>query len=182
MIIKDKNALINHCFGNPENINFNTVENMSNSAILCTRNDNCLDINNFIIEAMPGELIEFNSIDSINSEDAEEIANFPAEFLNTLSVSGPPPHELRLKVGALIILLKNIDTRNGLCNGTRLFIRGLSENIIIATIATGKHKGTNVFLLRIDMSPTGKTPFVGKICILHLLIFVFVFTLSVIAI
>ena len=126
MLIKDENVLINHCFGNPEKkINLDTVENMSNSALLCPKNDNCLDINNLIVEAMPEELMVFNSIDSLHSEDAEEIAYFSTKFLNTLRLSGLPPHVLKLKVGAIIILLKNMDSRKGLCNGTRLLIRGL---------------------------------------------------------
>ena len=98
--------------------------------------------------------MEFKSIDSIDSEDPEEIANFPTEFLNSLSVSGLPPHELKLKMGAIVILLKNIDSSKGLCNGTRLIVRGLTENLIFATIATGKHKHTRVFIPRIDMSPS----------------------------
>ena len=47
-----------------------------------------------------------------------------------------------------------MDSTKGLCNGTRLIVRGLTDNIIQATIATGKHKGNRVFLPRIDMSPS----------------------------
>ena len=154
LIIEDEKSLIHHCFGDPQNISLETIESMTSSAILCPKNDICLDINNAIINEMPGELMEIKSMDSIESEDNEEIANFPTEFLNTLSVSGLSPHELKLKVGAIIILLKNMDFNKGLCNGTRLIINGLSENLIFATIATGKHKDSCVFLPRIDMSPT----------------------------
>lgn len=52
---------------------------------------------------------------------------------------------LTLKVGAIIILLKNVDSRQGLCNGTRLIIQALTENIISATICTGKNRGKIVF-------------------------------------
>jgi hypothetical protein len=62
------------------------------------------------------------------------------EFLNTLKISGIPPHILKLKIGAIIILLKNIDSRRGLCNGTRLIVKQLLPNIIAADIATGKNK------------------------------------------
>ncbi|XP_057375141.1 ATP-dependent DNA helicase PIF1-like [Daphnia carinata] len=93
-------------------------------------------------------------MNSIESEDPEEIANFPTEFLDTLKVSGIPPHVLELKVGAIIILLKNIDSRQGLCNGTRLIIKSLRDNLIHATIAAGKNKGHNVFIPRMNMSPS----------------------------
>jgi ATP-dependent DNA helicase PIF1 len=44
------------------------------------------------------------------------------EFLNTLTPNGLPPHMLKLKTGCLVIMLRNIDPANGLCNGTRLII------------------------------------------------------------
>jgi hypothetical protein len=102
---------------------------------------------------MPGDLKTYKSMDSISSEDPVEVANFPTEFLNTLHVSGIPPHELKLKVGAIVILLKNINSRQGLCNGTRLIVKELRDNVILAVIAAGKHKGRKVFLPRITMSP-----------------------------
>jgi len=67
------------------------------------------------------------------------IANYPPKILNTFEVSGLPPHELKLKVGAIIILSKNIDTRQGLCNGTRLIITALTVIVIVADIASGKN-------------------------------------------
>jgi ATP-dependent DNA helicase PIF1 len=81
------------------------------------------------------------------------VANFPTEFLNTLHVSGIPQHELKLKIGAIVILLKNINSSQGLCYGTRLFVEELRYDVILAIIAAGKHKGLKVFLSRITMSP-----------------------------
>jgi hypothetical protein len=47
---------------------------------------------------------------------------YPSEFLNTLTPNGLPPHVLKLKVGCPIMLPRNIDPANGLCNGTRLVV------------------------------------------------------------
>jgi ATP-dependent DNA helicase PIF1 len=96
----------------------------------------------------------YSSIDAINSEDPGEIADYPPEILNTFDVSGLPPHQLHLKVGAVVILLKNIDTHQGLCNGARLIIKNLTDNLIVANIASGKNKRHSTFLLRMSMSPT----------------------------
>jgi len=41
---------------------------------------------------------------------------FTSEFLNEIKCSGIPNHRLRLKVGMPIMLLRNIDKANGLCN------------------------------------------------------------------
>jgi len=44
-----------------------------------------------------------------------------------------------LKVGVPIMLLRNIDQANGLCNGTRLQVNDLGKNVISATVITGKN-------------------------------------------
>ena len=64
-----------------------------------------------------------------------------------------PPHDLTLKVGVPIILLRNINPPQ-LCNGTRHSVKKLMNNIIEATILNGKFKGTDVLLPRIPMIPT----------------------------
>ena len=146
-------SIVQFVFGDPENLLQPEQQNrMADSSILCPKNEDCLRINNSIINLMPGEAVTFKSIDSVDSDNQEEINNYPTEFLNCCSVSGLPPHELKLKIGTIIILLKNIDTRQGLCNGTRLIVNGLTNNIIVATICAGKTKGKKCFLPRIAMS------------------------------
>ena len=60
------------------------------------------------------------------------------EFLNTLSSSGIPPHELTLKVGCPIILLRHINPKRGLTNGTRLQVMAMHRHFIDAKVLTGK--------------------------------------------
>jgi ATP-dependent DNA helicase PIF1 len=151
----NQESLIHHVFGKPEDLLLaENEEVISNRAILCPKNESCLAINNTIISKMPGSAVTYKSMDIVDSEDPAEVANFPTEFLNTLQISGIPPHKLVLKVGAIIILIKNIDSRLGLYNGTRLIIRSLTPNLIMVDIAAGRNKGQSVFLPRIDMSPT----------------------------
>ena len=45
-----------------------------------------------------------------------------------------------MKIGAIIILLRNLNLEDGLCNGTRLIVRSLSEYVIKADIIT-ENKG-----------------------------------------
>jgi len=49
---------------------------------------------------------------------------FCTEILNGMSFKGIPPHRLRLYVGCVVILLRNIDPANRLQNGVRLFVKG----------------------------------------------------------
>jgi hypothetical protein len=78
---------------------------------------------------------------------------YPQEFLNTLTPNGLPPHVLKLKIGCPVILLRNLDPANGLCNGTRLVVRGCQRNSIDTEIVLGKHAGKRVFLPRIPLCP-----------------------------
>ncbi|XP_062230178.1 uncharacterized protein LOC133927804 [Phragmites australis] len=48
----------------------------------------------------------------------------------------------------------NIDPANGLCNGTRLVVRGFQRNAIDAEIVLGQHAGKRVFLPRIPLCPS----------------------------
>lgn len=54
---------------------------------------------------------------------------FPPEFLNTIKDGSLPPHSLKLKNGSPIILLRNINPKEGLCNGTRLICRNFRPHV-----------------------------------------------------
>jgi hypothetical protein len=59
------------------------------------------------------------SIDSIISDDEMEHVNFPQEYLNSITPSGMPHHQLNLKVGCIVMLLRNLNSKLGLCNGKK---------------------------------------------------------------
>ncbi|ONM00077.1 hypothetical protein ZEAMMB73_Zm00001d030046 [Zea mays] len=118
----------------------NLNENMSDStyitsrAILSTRNDWVDMINVKMIDRFQGEHMVYHSFDSAMDDPHNY---YPPEFLNTLTPNGLPPHVLKLKIGCPVILLRNIDPANGLCNGTRLVVRGFQRNSIDAEIVLG---------------------------------------------
>ncbi|KAL4588886.1 hypothetical protein LXL04_001784 [Taraxacum kok-saghyz] len=119
-------------------------------AILTTKNENVDDINDHLIESFSEDQKVYHSFD-----EAEDDRNnlYPLEFLNSLTVGGLPPHYLRLKVGCPVILLRNIDPSNGLCNGTRLICRAFQQNVIDAEIAVGQHAGKRVFFAKNSSMP-----------------------------
>ncbi|XP_068631653.1 uncharacterized protein [Battus philenor] len=84
------------------------------------KNKDVDDLNYIIQNKIIGTMHSFKSIDCVTNED--EATNYPIEFLNSLDVPGLPPHNLRLKVGSVVIMLRNINQPK-LCNGTRLVLR-----------------------------------------------------------
>src|SRR5258705_689069 len=80
--------------------------------------------------------------------------HYTTEFLNSRNPSGLAAHELRLKEGAIIMLLRNLNSSKGLCNGTRLIVVTLYYHNIKARVLTGRAKGHEVYILRISMQPT----------------------------
>ncbi|KAF7836003.1 ATP-dependent DNA helicase PIF1-like [Senna tora] len=84
-----------------------------------------------------------------------------------------PYHQLKLKVGAPIMLLRNIYRSMGLCNETRLILTrmcehvieasimsGKCEHVIEASIMSGKFAGEKVLIARMLISPSDyKLPF-----------------------
>ena len=71
--------------------------------------------------------------------NSDEANNYPQEFLHSLTPSRMPPHTLELKVGCIVMLLRDLDPCNGLCSGTRLFVRHLYRNSIRAEVLGGSH-------------------------------------------
>ncbi|UYV69336.1 hypothetical protein LAZ67_6003266 [Cordylochernes scorpioides] len=128
-------------------------EQYTDKAILCPRNVDVDDINNRVLDILEGDSITYFSSDSIDDATPEDNESYPPEFLNSLNPSGMPLHKLKLKVGAIIMLLRNLNTKRGLCNGTRLVVTKLLPNLIIAKVRTGTAVDQSVFIPRVYLAP-----------------------------
>ncbi|KAK9047878.1 hypothetical protein SSX86_033160 [Deinandra increscens subsp. villosa] len=140
--------------------NFNDPAYWKERAILAPTNEVVHDINDRLLSVIPGDEKEYFSSDSLcQTEHVEDSFNpnmYSPDFLNGLEFSGLPPHRLVLKVGAPVMLLRNFDQKNGLCNGTRLQIVSLGRHVIEAEVISGSNIGFRTFLPRISMSPSDK--------------------------
>ena len=132
--------------------NFNNASWVSSRAILCPRNELVDAMNNHVLDLFPGEVVTCLSVDSV--AEIEQQAVYPVEYLNSLNVSGLPPHILHLKVGAPIMLLRNLDPARGHCNGTRYIVRQITRRYIEAQVAFGEYAGNTLLMPRIPMLPS----------------------------
>jgi len=124
---------------------------MSSRAILSTKNEHVDRLNAMMIERFPGEEKAYHSFDTVVDDPHN---HFPIDFLNSITPNGLPPHELKLKINCPVILLRNLDPNNGLCNGTRLMVRAMQDNAIDAEIVAGQHARKRVFIARLPLSPS----------------------------
>ena len=128
----------------------NTDVDLADMAILTPKNAEALKVNELILEKLPGESVLFRSEDEALVEDPSDALNFPTEFLNRMTPASLPPHELHLKKGCIVMLLRNLNVRKGLCNGTRLIVTELLRRVVVCKFATGAFKDTPVLIPRID--------------------------------
>nr|XP_043614267.1 uncharacterized protein LOC122586333 [Erigeron canadensis] len=133
-------ALINSVYPNIQSFSSSCA---LNHAILTTKNIFVDEINDLLIQKFPGEPTEYSSFDeTIDPNDQTQ----HEDFLHSLTPNGMPPHRLFLKPNTPIILLRNLNPTEGLCNGTRLICRDLRSNVIHAEIAFGDFVGKEVFI------------------------------------
>lgn len=132
-----------------------------NRTILSARNDEVDDINNSIVTRFPGDAHILMSADSVELENnlMNGYQPYPPEYLNSLRASGLPLAKLVLKVGCLVMLLRNLDPSKGLCNGTRMAVRQIRRRVLECRIISGdaKFAGKTVLIPRIILQPSAET-------------------------
>ncbi|GFS97744.1 ATP-dependent DNA helicase [Trichonephila clavipes] len=156
-LVTSKEELISKVFPN-FHINYRNHNWLSERAVLAAKNKDVYQLNHFILSSIQSEKVIYKSIDTV--VEADEVVNYPSEFLNSLDLPGMPPHVLKLKTGMPVIMLRNVNQPK-LCNGTQLAVKKLMNNVVEATILTGPFKGEDVLIPRIPMIPTD-TPFKFK--------------------
>ncbi|KAL7104044.1 hypothetical protein ACP275_08G219500 [Erythranthe tilingii] len=126
--------------------NMDDISYLQHMDILAPTNE-IVDVeNDYMLSLVPKEMKTYLSFDSTcsanGSIDRPDDIHTP-EFLNTVNSSGLPNHELKLKEGVPVMLLRNIDQYSGLCNGTRLSITRLGNRVLEEKILSGtniRHK------------------------------------------
>ena len=122
--------------------------------ILTPKNEDVDIINDKVLAKLDGDEVIYCSADSIMNSESTAYNVIPVEYLNSLTLSGMPPSKLTLKKGAIVMLMRNLNSSLGLCNGTRLICLSFSPHLIEAEIITGVHAHQKVLIPRISLIPS----------------------------
>ncbi|XP_048494424.1 uncharacterized protein LOC125494720 [Beta vulgaris subsp. vulgaris] len=130
-------------------------------AILAPTNEIVEKVDDHVLSIIPGDEKIYLSCDAISKDEGNLGAHkiYSIEFLNTIKCPGMPNHSIKLKVGALVMLLRKIDQTSGLCNGTRLVFKHLGNRVIEATVISGSNVGDKVFIPRMTLTPSDSIKF-----------------------
>ena len=124
---------------------------LNSRAIICPTNKDAEEINKMMVHQLPGVGHRYLSYDSVlNTSEAH---HYPQEWLNKQEASAMPPHCLDLKIGAPIMLIRNLDPTNGHVNGSRYIVDALTTNTIFGRLCNGPMAGNHLIIPRIVFHP-----------------------------
>ena len=135
---------------------FNDASWVGKRAIMSPSNKEVEEVNNAVLQRLPGEEVVLKSIDTTE----EGGADYPPEFLNSCELSGMPPHRLALKPGCMVVLLRNFNQRGGHCNGTKYVVVNIKPHVLELRSVDTYNRGATILLPRIvSISKTKSLPF-----------------------
>ncbi|XP_057440582.1 uncharacterized protein LOC130732585 [Lotus japonicus] len=101
-------------------------------------------VNKYVLSLFPDEGTTYLSSDS----DGALMKSLALKLID---------HELVLKIGTPVMLMRNLDISTGLCNGTRLIVNHLRPNVVGGIVISGTHAGRQTFIGRMDMIPSDQS-------------------------
>jgi hypothetical protein len=163
MVCKDLQSFVNSIYIDlnanhaPPNPNY-----FLEQIILAPWNEDVHQLNEKILNLHLGNMQSYCSIDTFTQEHTAEqqlntntdSLNLPIEFLNSLNASGLPISEIKLKVGCPIILLQNLASADGLCNGSQVTIVQMTNCVLKICLIGGDCNGKKHFIPQIMISPS----------------------------
>ena len=143
---------------NDESVFDHVMEMLKGNCILAPTNKHVASINSKLIRELPGRMFSFDALDSLANGSTLDPHN---PFDNTLigkmkkhEEAGFPAYHLNLKVGSPVMLVRNLSTRDGLVNGTRLVVTKIfiqdGAKCVECRIVTGKRTGEKVLFHRME--------------------------------
>jgi len=104
------------------------------------------------------------SADKVIQDDLSAVNNNLAigtEYLNSLHPQGIATPSLEVKIRSSIILLCNLNAKEGLCNGSWMIVTRMGDKVLEARLITGDNAGLHVFIpwIALDSAQNSGHPF-----------------------
>ncbi|XP_076032462.1 uncharacterized protein LOC143020185 [Oratosquilla oratoria] len=115
-------------------------------AIVSPTNDDVDSVNQMIHEKIEEEEKVYYSVDTPVDQDSD----VQTSVYNAMTSPSLPPHALKVKVGSVLMIIRNIYTPK-LCNGSRIMITNLKNNMLVGKILGGNYRGEQVIIPRITL-------------------------------
>ena len=126
--------------------------------ILSSMNKKVNELNQMVLDKFPGKAQVFHSVDYIpiseQSGEDDPLLHYPVEYLNEVNCGSLPLAKLTLKVGCPVMVLKNLDAANEVCNGSRGILTRYGNRVLEVKLLTGEHAAQTVFIPRVGTQPS----------------------------
>ncbi|XP_046389348.1 uncharacterized protein LOC124158205 [Ischnura elegans] len=109
-------------------------------AILSTLNANVKEINDLVLDSSDGCIHELRSADSVCKENDNDGLDVDFQLLHQATGNGIPDHVLRLKVGSVCLIMRNLNIGDGLVNGTKVIVTAISKRLITVKMPGKTHR------------------------------------------
>ncbi|KAF1865493.1 hypothetical protein Lal_00002435 [Lupinus albus] len=128
-------------------------------AILASTIETFDEINDYVLSLIPcrHSIIFFNIFINVMKGNIQAHHNLTALKLYKDLLLSLPNHKIKLKIGTPIMLLRNLDQTEGLCNGTKMIVNRLANHVIEAKVMTEKNVGKIFYIPRMSLSPSHST-------------------------
>ena len=125
------------------------MEYFQERCLLAPCNWEANDINDIILNKFPGDIHNLWAVDKAVDPDSQLPMGspYPTKVLHSTSLSGFPLAHLRLKIGCPIIVLCNLHSNDGVCNGSRGIVTWIFTRVVEILL----HSGDTCLILHIKL-------------------------------
>ena len=137
-VVQSRKELIDFVYPNFEEF-IKDPRRLLKHLILAPHNETVDAINKELLKRIPGEERRYMAALKPLSQRPLDVNAIESETaaLYLRKDIGMPPHDLRIKVGSVVVLLQNHNKKEGLINGTRFIVREMHNHYIVGEVITG---------------------------------------------